>query len=697
MNILRDRRLRYFAIGLAVWGAFVVARLVQLQIVQGQKYRARAQRQQERRIEVSGRRGPILDREGRELAVSVEVSSIYAVPDEVEDAAAAASALAPLLRLPREKVAERLSEAKGFVWIARKVEPPIADQIRALKLSGVHLVGEPKRFYPKGTLAASVLGYVGLDDRGLAGLEYSYEKTIQGKPGEIVALTDARQSTYGEAETAGRPAQEGAALTVSLDSGIQFAAERELESTLRELDAKSGSIVLLDPWNGEVLAMASAPSFDPNQYGRFSAETRRNRAIADAYEPGSTFKIVTGGTALERGLIGLDEIIETGHGVIHIGRVTISEDKHHDYGSLNLAGIFEHSSNIGIIRVGLRLGPQRLFEGASGFGIGRPTGVDLPGEAAGIFRPLSRWSSLSNASISMGQEVALTALQLARVAAVVANGGLLVQPRLVTAIRRPDGRVERPAAREPVRVISETTARSLRTILAGVVERGTGTTAAIPGFSVAGKTGTAQKAGPGGYQAGRYVPNFVGFVPADNPRVVAVVVVEEPRGKYYARDVAAPLFARVVSQALDILRVAPVEQRLPSTVLASSDGRVAYPAGVVPASVRSAPPDEEALPKLDSPGGAPETSAVLRGPGQGGEILTPDVAGLSARQALAVFARLGLPARLHGTGFVLSQDPRPGTAVRPGQYQTLHLSETAPPISRPARSREETSSNFSGP
>ena len=276
--------------------------------------------------------------------------------------------------------------------------------------------------------------------------------------------------------------------------------------------------------------------------------------------------------------------------MIRIGRVTISEDKHHDYGALTLAGVFEHSSNIGIIHVGLRLGPQRLFEGASAFGIGRPTGVDLPGENAGIFRPLSRWSSLSNASISMGQEVALTALQLARIAAVVANGGLLVQPRLVTAIRRPDGRVERPAAARPVRVISEETALSLRSILAGVVEHGTGTTAAIPGFSVAGKTGTAQKAGLGGYQAGRYVPNFVGFVPAENPRVVAVVVVEEPKGKYYARDVAAPLFARVVSQALDILRVAPAEQRLPSTVLASSDGRVAYPAGVVPVSVRSASP-----------------------------------------------------------------------------------------------------------
>lgn len=689
MNPLRGKRLRIFAVVLLAWAAVVIGRLIQLQLVQGQRYRARAQRQQERRVEVSGRRGPIVDREGRDLAVSVEVSSVYAIGDEIEDAAAAAEYLSPLVGAPREKIYARLSQAKGFVWIARKVEPAVADQIRARKLPGIHFVAEPRRFYPKGSLAASVLGYVGLDDRGLSGLEYAYEKVISGKPGEIVALTDARRSTYGEAETAGRPAQEGAALTLSIDSGMQFAAERELDSTMRELDAKSGSVVLMDPWNGEILAMASAPGFDPNQYGRYPAEARRNRAIADAYEPGSTFKIVTGASALERGLIRLDEVIDTGHGMIRIGRVTINEDKHHDYGSLTLAGVFEHSSNIGIIRVGLRLGPERLFEGVSAFGIGRPTGVDLPGEAGGIFRPLSRWSSLSNASISMGQEIALTALQLARVASVVANGGLLVQPRLVTSVRRPDGRVERPASALPVRVISEETARSLRTILAGVVERGTGTTAAIPGFSVAGKTGTAQKAGPGGYQKGRYVPNFVGFVPADNPRVVAVVVVEEPKGKYYARDVAAPLFARVVSQALDILRIAPAEQRLPSTVLASADGRVAYPAGVVPVSVRSTRPvsstadSEEVFPGLQDLAGAAES--------------TPDVVGLSARQALAVLARLGLTARLNGTGFVASQDPPPGTAVRPGGMNTLRLSETAPPIIRPGRGREETSSPVPGP
>ena len=689
MNALRAKRLRLFALGLALWSAFVAGRLVQLQVVQGQKYRTRAQRQQERRIEVAGRRGEILDRQGRQLAVSIEVSSVYGIADEIEDEKSTAAALAPILGLPQPKVFEKLSRAKGFVWLARKVDPAVADSVRQLKLKGIHLVAEPKRFYPKGSLAASVVGYVGLDDNGLAGLEYEYDKAVTGKPGEIVALTDARRSTYGEAETAGKPAQEGASLTVSLDSGLQFAAERELESTLEALQAKSGSAVVLDPWTGEILAMASAPGFDPNDYTRFGGEIRRNHAIADAYEPGSTFKIVTGSTALERGAIRLDEVFDTNHGLIRIGRITIKEDKHHDYGRLTLAGILEHSSNIGIIQVGLRLGAQRLFEGASAFGVGKPTGVDLPGEAAGIFRPLSRWSALSNASISMGQEVAVTALQLSRVAAVIANGGRLVTPHIVTSVRYPDGRVEKPQPPEPARVISEETAASLRAMLQGVVEKGTGTTAAIPGFTVAGKTGTAQKAGPGGYQAGRYVPNFVGFVPADNPKLVAVVVVEEPHGKYYARDVAAPLFSRIVSQALDILRVAPTEQRVPSTVLARSEEPAGYPAGVVPVSVKNSGVEE-------SPIVMPAVEAVAAGSDSSSGPVTPDVLGLSARQALAVFARLGVTARLSGTGFVVSQDPPPGSPLRTAEPYSLRLSETAPPINRPGRGREESSPS-SGP
>ena len=669
MNGFAPRRARSFVLFLAAWGLVVVGRLVQLQIADGPRYRARAQSQQERRIEVSARRGSIVDRAGRELAISVEGASVFAIPDEVVDETAAARRLAPLLPVPEKILEARLSQKKGFVWLARKIEPAVAARIRELKLAGIHLVSESRRFYPKGSLAASVLGYVGTDDAGLAGLEFLYDRTVRGVPGEVIALTDARRSTYGADADGGKAPKEGASLTISLDSGMQYIAERELVAAVEAQSARSGSIVLMDPSNGEILAMASVPGFDPNRYGQSPADVRRNHAIADAYEPGSTFKIVTGAVALDQHLVRLDEIIET-HGSIRIGRTTIREDQNHDYGDLTLAGVFEHSSNVGIVRVGLRLGSERLYGGAAAFGIGRPTGVDLPGESAGIFRPLSRWSSLSNASISMGQEVALTALQLARVGAVAANGGLLVTPHLVTRVLHPDGRVETLPEAAPVRVISEGTARALREILVGVVERGTGTKAAIPGFTVGGKTGTAQKAGIGGYQPGRHVPNFVGFAPAEAPRVVGVVVLEEPRGKYYAAEIACPLFSRVVSQALGILRVAPEGERVPTTVLASAP-RLTLPPGAVPASVRES-----------EPAATPPTATNE----------TPDVAGMSARQALALFARLGIAARLQGTGFVTSQDPAPGTPLKPGQVQTLFLSQAAPPTSRPARAREETAS-----
>ena len=486
------------------------------------------------------------------------------------------------------EVLEKLRSDRGFVWIRRQLDPEATDRVREFKLPGIHFVAEPKRFYPKGRLAGAVLGFVGTDAVGLAGLEHVYDGAIRGKPGELVALTDARRSRYGEVEAANsRPAQEGATLVLSLDSGVQFAAERELADAMREHRARSGCIVVMDPENGEVLAMASAPDFDPNAYGKFSPDAWRNRAIADSYEPGSTFKIVTGALGLERGVVTLDEIIDTGDGTIRVANTTIQEDKNHHYGALTLAGVFERSSNIGIIRVGLRLGARSLYDGASSFGVGRPTGVDLPGENSGIFRPVAKWSGLSTASISMGQEVSLNALQLARITAVVANGGY---PR-PAAPGDPHRRARRARARlcraaERVRVLSPETAHAISKILVGVVEHGTGARAAIPGFAVAGKTGTAQKAGVGGYQAGRHVPNFAGFAPADNPRCVAVVVLEEPQGKYYAAEVAAPLFARVVSQTLGILRVAPREQRVPETMLAQAPPPIRYQAGIVPAAAR---------------------------------------------------------------------------------------------------------------
>jgi cell division protein FtsI (penicillin-binding protein 3) len=581
-----------------------------------------------------------------------------------------------------EAILARLTQRKGFVWLARKVDRAAAAAVRAEKIAGIHFVLETKRFYPKGSLAANVLGYVGTDDRGLGGLEHFYDGAIRGKPGEIIALTDARRSTYGEAETPnGKLAEEGDSLFISLDSGIQFAAERELAAAVAEAQARSGVLVLLDPSDGAILAMATAPSFDPNEYGRYSADTRRNRAIADAYEPGSTFKIVTGALAVENSVVTLDETIDTGDGRIRVGNTVISEHDGKQYGALTLAGVIEHSSNIGIIRVGLRLGPQRLWQGATALGVGRATGVDLPGENAGIFRRPERWSALSNATISMGQEVSVTPLQLVRVAAAIANGGRLVRPRLVRRIVHPGGRVDDVVPAPPDRILSEATARTVRELLVGAVRRGTGRKATIPGFVVAGKTGTAQKAGVGGYQPGKYVSSFVGFAPSENPKIVGLVLIEEPKGRYYGGDIAAPVFSRVVSQALGILRVAPEDQRLPETLLASiSTDRIRYPAGVVPVSVRST---VEPPPQVFS---APPESPTVASDG------APSALGLSARQALALFARRGLLARIEGSGFVVAQQPLPGARVRAETTCILRLAEPAAPTSELERRAEETNS-----
>ena len=679
MNFVRLGRVRFLVVFLLLWASVVVARLAELQLAHGDRYRARAQRQQERRIEISPQRGSIFDREGRPLAVSAEASSIYAIPDDVPNPAEAARLLAPQLGMAPEAVLARLTQKKGFVWLARKVDRAAAASVRARKIPGIHLVAETKRIYPKGGLAANVLGYVGTDDRGLGGLEHFYDGAIRGKPGEIVALTDARRSTYGEAETAtGKLPEEGDSLFLSLDSGIQFAAERELAAAVAEAQARSGVLVLLDPANGEILAMASSPTFDPNDYGHYSSDARRNRAIADAYEPGSTFKIVTGALALQNSLVTLDETIDTGDGKIRVGNTTISEHDGKAYGALTLAGVFEHSSNVGIIRVGLRLGPQRFWQGATALGVGRATGIDLPGESTGLFRRPERWSALSNATISMGQEVSVTPLQLVRVAAAVANGGRLVRPRLVRRIVHPDGRVDVIVPAPPTRILSEATAGTVRDLLVGAVERGTGKKATIPGFVVAGKTGTAQKAGVGGYMAGKYVSSFVGFAPSENPKIVGLVLIEEPKGRYYGGDIAAPVFSRVVSQALGILRVAPEEQRLPEALLAStSTERIHYPAGVVPVSVHSTG-EPLASPIFSSP-----EPTLVSADG------APSALGLSARQALALFARRGLVARIEGSGFVVAQQPLPGAQVRTGTTCILRLAEPAAPASGIERRAEE--------
>jgi membrane peptidoglycan carboxypeptidase len=506
-----------------------------------------------------------------------------------------------------------------------------------------------------------VLGFVGTDDSGLAGLEHLYDKEIRGKPGEIVALTDARRSRYGEAETRdGRPRGRVARAVARLGRAVRgrARARRRDGGAPREVRQRRrhGSLERRDPRDGV------GARFDPNEFQQYPADSRRNRVIADCYEPGSTFKIVTGAVALERGS-------SPGRDHRHrrrddpVANTTIREADHHRYGALTLAGsssTLEHRDHPR--RPAARA--RRLYEGASAFGVGRPTGVDLPGENSGIFRPLPRWSALSNASISMGQEVSLNALQLARHHRVVANGGYLVQPHLVTRVVEPG----RPRARrrdaEPVRVVS---AETRRVDLAHPRRRRRPRhrrKAAIPGFAVAGKTGTAQKAGVGGYIAGRHVPNFAGFAPAEHPRCVAVVVLEEPQGTYYAADVAAPLFQRVVSQALGILRVRPREQQVPASVLAEAapPRSVEYPRrGAVALPRRPhAPLHAGARPRRVARAARRPHAERRR------HVRAPGARDVRARRALA---------RIQGTGFVVAQDPPAGSPLRAGSVHTLFLAD----------------------
>ena len=653
MTGISSRRLLVFSAALALWALALAVRLVDLQVFRATAYRSRARQQQERIVTLSPRRGSILDRQGRELAVSVEASSVFAVPEKVADVRGAARALSAILGVPAREIAEKLSSDRSFVWLARKVSDEAAARIAALKLAGVALLPEARRYYPNESLAASVLGYVGLDGEGLAGVEYQYEASIHGRPGQMRVSRDARQEQYALSPVPGREGKEGSSISLSLDRDLQFVVESELARGVADSGARDGSAVAMDPRTGEILAMASYPTFDPNRYQEFADSAWRNRPIADSFEPGSAFKVVTGAVAIENGTAAPDDLIDCGQGVIQIGNYFIHDAEHERYGIIPLSQVIAKSSNVGIIRVGLRLGPERLFSGARQLGIGESTGVDLPGENAGLLREVSRWSSLSNAEISMGQEVAVTPIQLAVLLSSIANGGYRVKPRVLldTAAARA---ALSPASPAPSRrVLSEATARAMNEILKGVVTEGTGKRAATPGYVVAGKTGTAQKAIGHGYARDKYVATFAGYAPAEDPRVVVVVTIDEPRGEYFASEVSAPVFGRIVGRAMPILGVPPDGSVMPSRPAAPpliARGVSPFAPGVVAAS-------------LARPSDAPFSRM-------------PDLAGFPARRAVAELSRRGLASSLTGSGFVVQQSPAAGAAVEPGESCQLRLSES---------------------
>ena len=648
------RRLLVAALVLIAWSAAIEARLVYLQVGRHADLTARAERQQLRTVETTGKRGDILDRDGRVLAYSVDADSIYAVPTDISDPDAAAQALCSVLedcnRRERIALADRIRRGRAFVYVRRQVSPDEARRVAALELEGVGFMKENRRFYPNKELAAHVLGYVGIDNTGLSGLEASYDSLIKGRSGTVLIQTDARRRAFSRVE---RPPTTGATLELTIDQYLQHVAERELRAGVEENRASGGSAVVMDPRNGEILALANWPSFNPNAYRDSSPEAQRNRATQDLYEPGSTFKIVTAAAAFEEKVVHPDELIDVSAGKIRFGNRVIDDD--HKEGILSFTDVLVKSSNVGAIKVGLELGPERMGSYLTRFGFGRRTSPDFAGESAGIVWDPATLTDSALASISMGYQVGVTPLQMAAAVSSIANGGELFEPRIVRAVLVEGVRTAVPH-KVVRRTVSPGTAATVTAIMEEVVKRGTGTRAQVPGFTAAGKTGTAQKVVNGHYSRSDYNASFVGFIPSREPAFAIVVVVDSPHGKnlYYGSSVAAPIFQRIADAALRHQGIPPSINPAPPVLVARHD------------------------PPLQRPTSGPaELPAIVTLTGAGSPALFPDLRGLSARDAVRILARLGLTADVRGVGVVVDQQPAPGSPIEGGTAATLTLDRAA--------------------
>ena len=557
---MRARILAIFLILLLGLGG-VAAKLFSIQIQHGDRLTERATKQYHRLVPLVSRRGTISDRAGRELAVSLRVSSVFAQPGAIADPAGTARALAPILGQPVREIQAHLSAEKTFVWLQRQLEPRQAEAISDLGLKGIGLFPESRRYYPRQELAAHVLGMVGLDDRGLEGVEHLYDDLLGGKPQFVVAQQDALGRFVFRQEEP-EPKTPIFDVRLTIDEVLQYITERELARAVERSGAKAGTAIILEPQSGEILALANQPTFDPNQYKKATSAAKRNRAAADYLEPGSIFKVILAAGALEEGAIRPTDQFYGENGAIEVSGVTIRD--HEKYGWLTVRQILAQSSNVGAIKIGQKLGKSLYYHYMSAFGFGSLTGVDLPGETPGLMRRPKGWSALSLPVLSLGQEVSVTPIQFATAFAAVANGGNLMRPHVIRSLRTPDGTQARDTGPVVVRrVISESTARTLLEMLTSVVDEGTGKEAAVPGYAVAGKTGTAQKVDPatGRYSHRKIVASFVGAVPAEAPRLVILVMIDEPETLRWGGSIAAPTFREIARDALKYLRVPPSPPR----------------------------------------------------------------------------------------------------------------------------------------
>ena len=631
----------------------VTARALYLQVVKRDDFVKLAEKQHQRTVSLTPARGAIYDRNGSPLAVSIEMDSLYAEPRNIDEARETAQKLAPFLGTGRDVLERKMAGDRGFVWLERRLPNEIGDKVRQLKLEGIGLVKETKRFYPNAEMAGQVIGFTGLDPEGLEGIERKYNATILGNNGYLVTERDALGREIARKGMVVKGATKGNSVTLTLDKNIQYIAEKELAKAVTANGAKAGMVVVMEPQSGKVLAMSNYPTFNPNAYAGYGPQFVRNKTISDSFEPGSTFKVFLVAAALEERVVSANDAFNCENGSYNIGGRTIHDT--HKYGRLSVGDVLKYSSNIGAAKIGARLGQERLYRYLKGFGFGERSGVDLPGEVAGNLRDRSQWFGVDLATISFGQGVTTTALQLTAAMSAVANGGTLMRPYLVEKITNEEGDLLQqfsPQARQ--RVITPETAKVVAKMLEGVtVQGGTGTNAAVDGFRVAGKTGTAQKVDPitHGYSIDKRTASFLGFVPADNPRLTILVVIDEPKTSPYGGVVAAPAFSAIAQQSLVYLKVLPEKGDKPRV--------------------------EKVEARADVP--PPQTDAAIEEAIVGHEAggVMPDFRGMSMRQALQTMEKRSLNVRLLGSGRAVEQNPAPGSRVGPAERVWVRFAPSA--------------------
>lgn len=688
--LVRKRILALFLLFIVIFLA-LGTRIFWVQFVRGAELSAKATQNRMRDVPVEAKRGAITDRNGRELAISISTDSVYAIPAEInksKKSAEIAKQLAEILNMNEADLLKRITRASSFEWVKRQINPTAAKKIRELELPGIGLTEESRRFYPRGSLASHILGISGTDNTGLEGIDNYYNELVGGKKGRIIIEHDAAGANIPEAMHKYIAPIDGANLALTLDETIQYITERELDKAFKEFKAKRAAAIVMDPATGAILAMSSRPTFDPNNYNKYPADNRRNFAINDAYEPGSTMKITTSAMALQEAVVN-----DSSHffcpGYVKVAKHSIGCANNKAHGSQTFAQIVENSCNVGFVQVGLDLGLEKYYQYLYGFGFGRKTGLDLPGEAEGILVPKTRATQLDLATMAMGQANAVTPIQLITAVSAVANGGKLMKPYILKEAVDNEGKVIKKNEPQMVkRIISEETAKKLCLILEGEVTQGTGKNAYIEGYRVGGKTGTAQKIKPGGgYMEGEYVSSFIGFAPADDPRLVCIIVVDAPQGyPYYGGTVAAPGVREILKDSLRYLNVplrgettpAETEQSMADTVL-------------VPDLVNL--PLSEALSSLNTRG----LNAKVEGEGElvwqqtpkaqtritrgsqiilylspysgenaGAEVTVPDLEGKSMKEVAKILSDLGLHLSPQGYGISYEQSPQAGKLISTG-------------------------------